>query len=229
MQVWTQWLTTWGKADKSQVIASNNPDFHVNCNLRFLGQLEDEESGLYYNRFRYYSPETAQYILPDPLNLAGGVNPYGYVHNPSKFVDPYGLSSTSEVKAASIQSPSEFARNWQGQGEYPGVDRFKDITVKKDTILMAGAPGQGNFYTTVSAIERSGFFQEDVFKGLQVMPHPQFGYRPGMTAYRVLEDTPAAFGIVRANPQHGAGGLPQIVIKNYEGILEPLYSVKLIK
>ncbi|MDE9542946.1 hypothetical protein [Xenorhabdus bovienii] len=117
-----------------------------------------------------------------------------------------GLSSTSEVKAASIQSPSEFARSWQGQGEYPGVDRFKDITVKKDTILMAGAPGQGNFYTTVSAIERSGFSQEGVFKGLQVMPHPQFGYRPGMTAYRVLEDTPAAFGIVRANPQHGAGG-----------------------
>ncbi|REF27267.1 RHS repeat-associated protein [Xenorhabdus cabanillasii] len=227
--VWAQRLTTWGKAEKSQVIASNDPDYHVRCNFRFMGQFEDEESGLYYNRFRYYSPETAQYILPDPLNLAGGVNPYGYVHNPSKFVDPYGLSSTSEVKAASIQSPSEFARSWQGQGEYPGVDRFKDITVKKDTILMAGAPGQGNFYTTVSAIERSGFSQEGVFKGLQVMPHPQFGYRPGMTAYRVLEDTPAAFGIVRANPQHGAGGLPQIVIKNYEGILEPLYSVKLIK
>ncbi|CDG16665.1 hypothetical protein [Xenorhabdus doucetiae] len=139
------------------------------------------------------------------------------------------MSSTSEVKAASTQSPSEFARSWQGQGEYPGVDRFKDITVKKGTILMAGAPGQGNFYTTVRAIERSGFSQEGVFKGLQVMPHPQFGYRPGMTAYRVLEDTPAAFGIVRANPQHGAGGLPQIVIKDYEGILEPLHSVKLIK
>ncbi|WP_323860155.1 RHS repeat-associated core domain-containing protein [Xenorhabdus szentirmaii] len=227
--VWAQRLTTWGKAEKSQVIASNNPDYHVGCNFRFCGQYADAESGLYYNRFRYYSPETAQYLSPDPLNLAGGVNPYGYVHNPSKFIDPYGLSSTSEVKTASTQSPSEFARSWQGQGEYPGVDRFKDITVKKGTILMAGAPGQGNFYTTVRAIERSGFSQEGVFKGLQVMPHPQFGYRPGMTAYRLLEDTPAAFGIVRANPQHGAGGLPQIVIKDYEGILEPLHSVKLIK
>nr|WP_275367805.1 RHS repeat-associated core domain-containing protein [Xenorhabdus bovienii] len=31
------------------------------CPFRFCGQFEDEESGLYYNRFRYYSPETAQY------------------------------------------------------------------------------------------------------------------------------------------------------------------------
>ncbi|MDE1476655.1 RHS repeat domain-containing protein, partial [Xenorhabdus bovienii] len=38
--VWSQRLTTWGKAEKSQVIASNNPDYHVNCNLRFCGQYE---------------------------------------------------------------------------------------------------------------------------------------------------------------------------------------------
>ncbi|WP_196244425.1 RHS repeat-associated core domain-containing protein, partial [Xenorhabdus bovienii] len=90
--VWAQRLTTWGKAEKSQVIASNNPDYHVNCNLRFCGQYEDEESGLYYNRFRYYSPDTAQYISADPIGLLGGVNPYGYVHNPSKWIDPYGLA-----------------------------------------------------------------------------------------------------------------------------------------
>ncbi|MGJ0626418.1 RHS repeat domain-containing protein, partial [Xenorhabdus bovienii] len=90
--VWAQRLTTWGKAEKSQVIASNNPDYHVSCNLRFMGQYEDEESGLYYNRFRYYSPETGQYISPDPIGLAGGLNPYGYVHNPTNFIDPFGLA-----------------------------------------------------------------------------------------------------------------------------------------
>nr|WP_277914671.1 RHS repeat-associated core domain-containing protein [Xenorhabdus bovienii] len=81
-------MTTWGKAEKSQVIASNNPDYHVSCNLRFMGQYEDEESGLYYNRFRYYSPETAQYISPDPIGLLGRGNPYGYVHNPTGWIDP---------------------------------------------------------------------------------------------------------------------------------------------
>ncbi|WP_323855279.1 RHS repeat-associated core domain-containing protein, partial [Xenorhabdus koppenhoeferi] len=90
--VWTQRLMTWGKAEKSQVIASNNPDYHVDCNFRFAGQYEDEESGLYYNRFRYYSPETAQYLSADPIGLLGGVNPYGYVHNPTGWIDPFGLT-----------------------------------------------------------------------------------------------------------------------------------------
>ncbi|WP_231854427.1 RNase A-like domain-containing protein [Xenorhabdus doucetiae] len=95
--VWAQRLSTWGKAEKSQVIASNDPDYHVGCNFRFCGQYEDQESGLYYNRFRYYNPETAQYISADPLNLAGGFNPYGYVDNPLSWVDPFGLCGTSKV------------------------------------------------------------------------------------------------------------------------------------
>ncbi|MDC9616117.1 DUF6531 domain-containing protein [Xenorhabdus khoisanae] len=90
--IWAQRLRTWGQADRFQVIASNNADYHVNCNLRFMGQYEDEESGLYYNRFRYYSPETGQYISPDPIGLMGGLNPYGYVHNPINFIDPFGLA-----------------------------------------------------------------------------------------------------------------------------------------
>ncbi|MDE9571717.1 hypothetical protein KKJ16_22610, partial [Xenorhabdus bovienii] len=40
---------------------TSNCTYHVNCNLRFCGQYEDEESGLYYNRFRYYHPQTGQY------------------------------------------------------------------------------------------------------------------------------------------------------------------------
>ncbi|WP_323856746.1 RHS repeat domain-containing protein, partial [Xenorhabdus doucetiae] len=90
--VWAQRLKTWGKAERFQVIASNNPDYHVGCNFRFCGQYEDEESGLYYNRFRYYNPETAQYISADPIGLLGGFNPYGYVHNPTGWIDPFGLA-----------------------------------------------------------------------------------------------------------------------------------------
>ncbi|WP_246593415.1 RHS repeat-associated core domain-containing protein [Photorhabdus akhurstii] len=66
---------------------------HLDPGLRFAGQLFDEESGLFYNRFRYYLPEAACYLSPDPLGLAGGVNPYSYVHNPTGWIDPLGLSS----------------------------------------------------------------------------------------------------------------------------------------
>ncbi|MFC3123054.1 hypothetical protein [Agaribacter flavus] len=58
--------------------------------------------------------------------------------------------------------------------------------------------------------------------------HPVTGlYRPGVTAYEVIQDIPAAFGRTLANPQHGTGGLPQIVIENYQDYLRPLYSLPL--
>ncbi|MBF7093090.1 type IV secretion protein Rhs [Flavobacterium sp. ALJ2] len=60
--------------------------------FRQLGQYEDVETGLYYNRFRYYNPETGVYISQDPIGLAGN-NPnfYAYVHDSNRMVDPFGL------------------------------------------------------------------------------------------------------------------------------------------
>ena len=52
----------------------------VSCDLRYPGQLYDAESGLYYNRYRYYDPELGQYLSSDPIGLAGGIRPQGYVH-----------------------------------------------------------------------------------------------------------------------------------------------------
>ncbi|WP_072001988.1 RHS repeat domain-containing protein [Siccibacter colletis] len=41
----------------------------MHCDLRYPGQLYDSESGLFYNRHRYYDPEAEQYISPDPPGL----------------------------------------------------------------------------------------------------------------------------------------------------------------
>lgn len=70
----------------------------TSCDLRYPGQLYDAESGLYYNRHRYYDPEAVQYISPDPIGLAGGIRPQGYVHNPLEWVDPLGLVGCPEPK-----------------------------------------------------------------------------------------------------------------------------------
>lgn len=61
------------------------------CPFRYQGQYEDEETGLYYNRFRYYSPEEGDYISQDPIGLAGN-NPtlYGYVKDVNKWIDTFG-------------------------------------------------------------------------------------------------------------------------------------------
>jgi RHS repeat-associated protein len=57
---------------------------------RWPGQIADPETGLYYNRFRYYDPSLGRYISPDPLGLFGGLSAYGYVRDPLVWVDPYG-------------------------------------------------------------------------------------------------------------------------------------------
>jgi len=61
------------------------------CPFRFPGQYEDTETGLYYNRFRYYDPEIGQYISADPIRLLGGVHLYRYVDVPINWVDILGL------------------------------------------------------------------------------------------------------------------------------------------
>ncbi len=66
--------------------------------LRMPGQYFDEETGLHYNRFRYYAPALGRYTSRDPLSFLGGVNGYSYVqNNPINAMDPLGLLSFWDV------------------------------------------------------------------------------------------------------------------------------------
>ena len=63
----------------------------VENNLRFQGQYYDEETGLHYNRHRYYDPAHGRFINQDPIGLVGGDNNYQYAPNPVSWIDPLGL------------------------------------------------------------------------------------------------------------------------------------------
>ncbi len=67
--------------------------------IRLPGQQYDEESGLYYNRHRYYDPLRGRYITQDPIGLKGGWNLYGYQLNPISDIDPLGLSMWEDAKS----------------------------------------------------------------------------------------------------------------------------------
>ena len=184
--------------------------------FRQLGQYEDDETRLYYNRFRYYDPRIGNYISQDPIRLMGN-NPtlYGYVGDSNQGIDIFGLSGVPHT------TPAWKARSWQGKGDYPGIDTWRTVTLKKGTIVYGGVPGQSEFYIEKASFKRSGGIKETLWESVQVKEHPKFGYRSAVQPYILTEDTVAGMSVTKANPQYGKGGAIQYFIEDYNEKLKP--------
>ena len=95
--VWQATYDPFGKATVNEDVDGDGKI--VEMNVRFPGQYYDAESGLHYNYFRTYDPETGRYLTSDPIGLLGGVNTFGYVGgNPVGFVDSNGLWIVPAIK-----------------------------------------------------------------------------------------------------------------------------------
>ena len=87
---WSAQYKAWGEAREAISEAGRRAGF-ANP-IRFQGQYFDAETGLHYNRHRYYDPASGRYVSRDPLGLAGGRNLHVYVgNNPVRGIDPLGL------------------------------------------------------------------------------------------------------------------------------------------
>ncbi|OQS31026.1 hypothetical protein B0T40_23720 [Chromobacterium haemolyticum] len=86
----------WGQA--REIIADAANKAGIRNPFRFQGQYQDEESGLHYNRYRYYDPEIGRFISRDPIGLMGGFNIYNYTPNPVTWTDPLGLTPCPNKK-----------------------------------------------------------------------------------------------------------------------------------
>ena len=87
---WAAEYDPWGNLQ-----SEHNPN-QLKQAIRLPGQYHDPETGLYYNRHRYYDPALGSYISQDPIGLASGeTNFYVYPTNPVQVADPLGLEWTA--------------------------------------------------------------------------------------------------------------------------------------
>ncbi|NUP08055.1 MAG: RHS repeat protein [Polyangiaceae bacterium] len=89
--------------------------------LRLQGQYADEETGLHYNRYRYYDPDTAQFISPDPIGLRGGFQLYAFPTDPINQCDPLGLAWPPQPMPPEVASLRQQA-SAAGAAHRPGFD-----------------------------------------------------------------------------------------------------------
>ncbi|WP_407363696.1 RHS repeat-associated core domain-containing protein [Pseudomonas luteola] len=105
--VWRAYYKTWGALEALV-------PREIEQNLRFQGQYYDAETGLHYNTFRYYDPAVGRFTAQDPIGLLGGINLYNYGDNPAVWIDPTGLTCSSDArKLASNLGPRPI-----GGGQY---------------------------------------------------------------------------------------------------------------
>ena len=115
--VWRAQASLWGKTRSGE----GTP-------LRFPGQYHDDETGLYYNVYRYYDPATGRYLSQDPLGLAPAPNPVTYVANPHSATDPLGLMCSG---ASSSSGPSPSATKKRPRSDDDASDAASTSSNKK--------------------------------------------------------------------------------------------------
>ena len=110
------------------------------------GQRLDKETGLYYNRYRYYDPKIGAYINQDPIGLNGGLNLSKYSDNPLLQIDPFGLQATAPTPAASAPASAASAAN-----------NTLSLGTMETKIAANNNSGQSNNLILCMAWDESGF------------------------------------------------------------------------
>ena len=137
--------------------------------FRQLGQYEDEETGLYYNRHRYYSADTGTFISQDPIGLQGGMQLYAYVHDTNSWVDIFGLSKYSPIEVLG-------RKVYQNSADFRGgAPTFVDPIVGKNnpTVQKLLDEGASNYDLMSKGYAPIGI------EGKQINLHHVIGAEPG--------------------------------------------------
>jgi RHS repeat-associated protein len=166
--VWAARYDPWGKITRNPVNEIEQP-------LRLQGQYFDMETGLHYNRFRYYEPNIGAFVSQDPLGLMAGENVYNYSPNTLEYIDPLGLFGDGGPKS-----------KYPGHSDFSGGDVFdytrEDHDVRTNPYFHAErhfrplSVSERDVKKAIEAGDRD-MFQRAMHRGQDYFSHYSKGYR----------------------------------------------------
>lgn len=170
--------------------------------------------------FTGQEPLTGAYLDAADVNGSGSLSLSDIVTESSMLMDVPDIGEAEEnaivSEAVDIQA---------GDGSSYKADTFCVVELKAGDVIYGMLPGQSAFYTDAATVEACRGSYTTMYEMLQMLPHPEFGYREQLGSYTVKEDIWAAAGYCLANSTidgefAGPGGGFQFVIPDYESVLE---------
>ncbi|MCC3529455.1 MAG: RHS repeat protein [Microcoleus sp. PH2017_22_RUC_O_B] len=186
-----------------KVRSQTNPS--VNFRFGFTGRELDSETGLYYNRERYYDPTSGRFISEDPIKLGSGdTNLYRYVYNnPTNLVDPSGLYGRVVNQVRNIQ-----LTNPKMKGDIMQVSVYGTVLLPHQFVFplsqvtappnLSAPRSQSDIRARLDAIARQ-------FRGVDVDPRVSIDSGKRLNNVQVVNDvTDAKIEHTKIKPIHGA-------------------------
>ncbi|RWX42975.1 RHS repeat-associated core domain-containing protein, partial [Candidatus Electrothrix aarhusensis] len=123
---WAASYTAWGGIAELYVDEVTQP-------IRLQGQYADTETGLYYNRYRYFDAEAGQFVSADPLGLAAGSNVYEFAVNAAGWIDPLGLNCSSDAAKLrkAMEEAGELTPQFKNAAHHIVMSNSKNSRMKK--------------------------------------------------------------------------------------------------
>lgn len=175
----------------------------------------------------FYQRQQFGSIIEGSIFLLAGIGMLAYESYAIHFARTRALATTEVVVLDSTAiRGTESAKVAQINTGY-AADTFELTYIPKGTKVYGGLPGQTAWYTDATSLEASGYSRSTLFKGLQVEPNPELGYRPQVGMYETIDDMYIPGGKALANKQYGAGGYQQYYVQNYGTKLKLIDTIKL--
>ncbi|WP_437933644.1 RHS repeat-associated core domain-containing protein [Sorangium sp. So ce341] len=146
--------TVWGKTSVAQTA------------LRHPGQYHDEETGLFWNGYRYYDPDLGQYLSPEPRGIEGSLRPYAYVDSfPLWWIDVDGAMratvQSTRTNSSGTRRPNQPTTASSGGGAplHPAVAAALPPSQARDPALGDSPPAIGSCAEPAALSQRLYEFQ----------------------------------------------------------------------